>query len=188
MEHNKYTQDHVDGLSGPKAWFTKFCNTFGIVNNALGAGNAAGYWDGHPGYRTQFADVALDGAATFVGCTSAFTTGFGVRAVRAYVWLKNYRRGVATAASAYKGMRMELQVAIGVSTFTALSTTTGTAVIDVRDLPRATCAMLLSGIIPNNEQVSAARLAVYPTVNAAGTVELTDTASFDCNIDAVPGS
>lgn len=183
MERNKFNQNYVDGLSGPKAWFTKFCNTFGIVNNALGAGNASGYWDGQPTYRTQFADVAVDAAATYVGCTSAFTTGFGVRAVRAYVWMKNYRRGIATFTGQFAGMTFELQVATGTGAFTVISATTGTPVIDMRTFPRATCAMLLHGIVPDNQAIAAARLAMFPTSN-----NLTDTASFDCNIDAVPGS
>ena len=180
METNKYNQDYVDGLSGPKAWFSKFCSTFNIVSSAVGAGIASGYWDGQPTYRAQFADNALSGAATFVGCTSAFATGAEVRAVRAYVWLKNYRFGVATSSG--DGFRFELQVAAGVAGFNARSSTTGTGVIDVKIAARATSAFLLTGIVPANEAISAARIAVFPSVLTG----ITDTASFDCNIDAVP--
>ena len=187
MEHNKFNQDYVDGLSGPKAWFTKFCNTFGIVNAALGAGVAAGYWDGQPTYRTQFADVALDCNATFVGCTSAFTTGFGIRTVRAYVWLKNYRRGSSTGFHAHMGPVFQLQVATGTGAFGVEVSSTGTCVIDTKWMARATAAYLLSGIVPDNLAYAAARLVCFPQ-SAALSNTLTDTASFDCNIDATPGS
>ena len=183
MEKNKYNQDYVDGLSGPKAWFSKFCSTFNIVNAALGAGIAAGYWDGQPSYRAQFADNALSGAATFVGCTSAFSTGAEVRAVRAYIWLKSYRFGTsASTGFGDVGFRFQLQVAAGVAGFNATSSTTGTGVIDLKHAARATSALMLVGIVPANETISAARIAVFP--GSVGSI--TDTASFDCNIDAVP--
>ena len=185
MEHNKYTQDHVDGLSGPKAWFTKFCNTFGIVDAALGAGIASGYWDGHPGYRQKFADNAVVGNATFVGCTTAFTTGFGVRAVRAQVWLKNYLMGVSTSNMPTVGMFWQLQVATGTGAFGTYQASTGTSVIDCRFAARATSTLLLSGITPDNQAIAAARIAIFPS---SANFAITDSASFDCCIDAVPGS
>lgn len=183
MDMNKMINKIVDGLSEPLALKSKFCNTFNIVDAALGAGIASGYWDGQPRYRAQFADNALTGGATFVGCTAAFSTGNEVRAVRAYVWLKNYRFGVATPVNGLNmGFRFELQVAAGVAGFNARSSTTGTGIIDVRTAARATSALLLNGIVPANETISAARIAVFPeSANS-----LTDTASFDCNIDAVP--
>lgn len=168
------------GLSGPVG--KSFCNTFGIVDAALGASASFGRWDGCPSNRRQFADSALNAAATFVGCTSAFlTTGFAVRNVRATIWMKNYIRGVATLASGniHQGMFFQLQVATGVSDFTAFAAGTGTSVIDARYAARATSTLILTGVVPNNENVAVARIAVFPTPNA-----LTDTASFDCNIDA----
>src|SRR3990167_3777834 len=172
---SKWLQQYVDGLSGPLK--EKFCNTFDIVDAALGAGSASGYWDGHPGYRTQFNNVALTAAATFVGCTSAFSTGFLVRNVRAYIWMKNYLRGVATLGynSVHEGMLFHLEVATGTGAFTTLYAGTGTPVIDMRYAARATSALLLNGVVPDNQNIAAARIAVYPTVN-----QLTDTASFDC--------
>src|SRR3990167_293822 len=177
MDMNKMIQKVGDGLFEPLALKEKFCNTFNIVDAALGAGVAAGYWDGQPTYRAQFADNALDGAATFVGCTSAFSTGFDVRAVRAYIWLKSYRFGVTTEiAGLNQGFRFELQVAAGVAGFNTRSATTGTGVIDLKTASRATSAMMLVGIVPANETISAARIAVFPASVGA----ITDTASFDC--------
>ena len=186
MEHNKYNQDYVDGLSGPNTWFTKFCSTFGIVNAALGAGSASGYWDGQPSYRTQFADNALDAAATFVGCTAAFSTGFQVRNVRAYIWMKNYIRNSATFGTEYRGMFFQLQVATGTAAFNAMSANTGTPIIDCRFAGRATSALMLVGVVPDNQNIAAARICVYPERSIGGAAALTDTASFDCNIDAAP--
>lgn len=183
MDMNKMIHKVVDGLSEPLALRGKFCNTFNIVDAALGAGVAAGYWDGQPRYRAQFADNALSGAATFVGCTAAFSTGAEVRAVRAYIWLKSYIRGTSVSTGfGDVGYRFQLQVAAGVAGFNAYSSTTGTGVIDLKHAARATSALMLCGIVPANETISAARIAVFP--GSVGSI--TDTASFDCNIDAVP--
>ena len=157
---------------------------FNIANAALGASVATGYWDGQPTYRSQFTDNDLVGTATFAGCTSAFSTGFPVRAVRAVIWLKNYR--LISATNAQMGFRLQLQVAAGVAGFTTYTTTTNTGVIDMREFPRATSCMTLSGFVPESGvNYSAARIVFFP--NSAVSGALGDAASFDCNIDAVPG-
>ncbi len=171
---SQFLKDLLAGLSGPV--LEKFCSTFNIVNAAIGAAIAGDTWDGCPSFRNQFADNALDGAATFVGCTSQFATGSPVRAVRAFIWMKNFKPGVASG-----GFIFQLQVATGVGQFTATSASTGTPVIGVYLTARATSAFYLNGVTPDNHPYSMARIAMFPNPN--GTAN-TDTASFDCNIDA----
>lgn len=176
----------VDGLSGPLS--EKFCSVFGIADAACGVGIAQGYWDGQPTYRTRFTDNAIVGTATFVGCTAAFSTGSPVRAVRAIVWLKNYRL-LTTAGPASTGVtpgfKVQLQVAEGVAGFSTTGTTTNTGVIAQVEFPRATSCMTLTGFVPESGvNYSAARLAFFPYT---GMSVLSDAASFDANIDAVPG-
>lgn len=166
--------DMIDGLSRPVR--EKFCQTFGIVNAAMGAAIAGDTWDGVPSYRNQIADSDLNGAATFVGCTSVFTTGFGVRAVRAYVWLKNYKMGVASG-----GMIFQLQVATSSGAFNATGASTGTSIIAAYQAMRATSAFYMNGVCPDNLAYAYARIAVFPNPNGTAS---TDTASFDCMIDA----
>ena len=161
---------------------------FNIANGALGASVATGYWDGQPTYRTQFTDNALVATATFAGCTSAFSTGFPVRAVRAVIWLKNYRLIAATNIGDVPGFKVQLQVAEGVAGFSAYATTTNTGVIDMREFPRATSCMTLSGFVPETGvNYSAARIVCFPQFTFGAATPMQDAASFDCNIDAVPG-
>ncbi len=167
--------DMITGLSRPIR--ESFCSTFGITNAAIGAAIAGDTWDSIPGNRNQFADNALVGTATFAGCTCAFVAP--VTAVRAFVWMKNYKVGVATGAA---GMTVQLQVATGAGAFTTNQASTGTSVIAIYQMARATCAFYINGVIPdvgNNYQ--AARLVVLPNPSAS---QITDAASFDCNIDA----
>ena len=170
---NRFT-DLLNGLSRPVR--ERFCSTFGIVNAAVGAAIAGDTWDGVPSYRNQFADNDLNGAATFVGCTSVFSTGFGVRAVRALIWMKNYKTGVASG-----GMIFQLQVATSSSAFSATGSSTGTSVIAQYQAARATSCLMMNGVTPDNLPYAYARIAVFPV--PFGTAS-TDTASFDCNIDA----
>ena len=156
--------------------------TFGIVANAVGASQAGDQWDGLPANRNQFADQALNANATFAGCTSAFAAG--VRVVRAYINMKNYQIGVSTNTNGRLGALFELQVATGAGGWAAGANqaTTGTTVIAVGQTVRATSAFYMNGIIPDNGLTyAAARIVVMPL---PGNFAITDTASFDCNIDA----
>lgn len=165
-------KDLLDGLSRPMR--DKFCNVFGIVNASIGAAIAGDTWDGVPGNRNQFADQALAGNATYVGCTCAFVAP--VTAVRAYVWMKNFKSGVASG-----GFVFQLQAAATSGAFSASGATTGTAVIALYQTARATSSFYINGVLPGDQNYQAARLTVFPVPN--GTAN-TDTASFDCNIDA----
>lgn len=165
-------KDLLDGLSRPIR--DKFCSTFGIVNASIGASIAGDSWDGVPGNRNQFADNALAGNATFTGCTCAFVAP--VTAIRAYVWMKNFKSGVASG-----GFIFQLQAATNAAGFNATSATTGTAVIALYQTARATSSFYINGVLPGDQNYTAARLCVFPVPN--GTAN-TDTASFDCNIDA----
>lgn len=166
--------DMIDGLSGRVR--EKFCSTFGIVNAAIGASIAGDTWDGLPGNRNQFADNALVGTTTFAGCTCAFVAP--VRAVRAYVWCKNYILGQNTGGLA--GMTIWLEVATGAGAFGVglVNASTGTSVIASYTIPRATNAFMINGVVPDNLAYQAARLVMQPTTSIA------DACSFDCNIDA----
>jgi hypothetical protein len=173
MRH--FVTDLLNGLSKPVR--ERFCSTFGISNAAIGASIAGDTWDGVPGNRSQSADNALVGTTTFAGCTAAFVAP--VRAVRAYVWCKNYILGQNTGGLA--GMTVWLQVATSIGAFGTglMNPATGTSVIASYTIPRATNAFIMNGVTPEAAfDYKACRIVMQPTTSIA------DACSFDCNIDA----